>query len=79
MKWNKCEGLSDPRLQPAYPYVEHESEYGWVLVCNEYEEISIACMVWEDHESEQYYWVTEGGEPIHEVTHWMPLPEAPTN
>ena len=77
MEWNKFEGLSDSRLQPAYPFVEHESEYGWVLVATEYGDIHLASMVWEDHDDEVYYWADVCGEPVHDVTHWMPLPTLP--
>lgn len=76
--WNKFEGLSDPRLQPAYPCVPHESEHGWVLVWSNFSSfVDIACLVWDDHEAGLWHWANQNGEEIHNVTHWMPLPEPP--
>jgi hypothetical protein len=79
MNWIKHDE-KDTRLRPTYPYVEHESEYGWVLGYHKREQnISILSKVWEDHEENLWKWCTEDGsffEPD-EITHWMPIPPPP--
>jgi hypothetical protein len=66
----------DTRLQPAYPFVEHEEGYGWVLVWDG-TQTRIACKVWDDDENNEWHWAADDGEWLDAITHWMPLPPPP--
>lgn len=66
----------DPELQPAMPYVEHQSKYGWVLVWHD-DAAVIACRMFTDAESDEWIWVTESNDTIHNIKYWKPLPVGP--